>query len=130
VGEQIEFGGPAEAASTQPPSLHITAELAWDQSWYYRINWDRLMTIKLDRETHRLIEGEIQAGRFHDASAFVTAAIRHFVITREDLGHTREQVDAMIAQAIESLDRGEGVDGEDFFAELEREERELERRQG
>ena len=36
----------------------------------------------------------------------------------------------MIAQSIASLERGEGVDGEEFFAELEREERELQRRRG
>ncbi len=83
------------------------------------------MTIDLDDETQRLIDREIQAGRFRDASAFVGAAVRHFLITREDLGYTREQIDAMIAQAIASLERGEGVDGEGFFSELEREEQNL-----
>ena len=56
--------------------------------------------------------------------------MRHFLITREDLGSTREQIDAMIASAVASLERGEGVDGEEFFAELEREERQLHRQQG
>ena len=88
------------------------------------------MTIELDNETQRLIEREIQAGRFRDAAAFVGAAVRHFLITREDLGYTREQIDAMIAEAIASLGRGEGVDGEEFFSELEREERDLTRRRG
>ena len=46
-------------------------------------------------------------------------------LPRKDLGSTREQIDAMIAGAVASLDRGEGVDGEDFFGELEREERPL-----
>ena len=88
------------------------------------------MTIDIDNNTRRLIEQEIQAGRFPDAAAFVGAAVRHFLITREDLGCTREQIDAMIAQAIASLERGEGVDGEEFFAALEREERKLERQRG
>lgn len=35
----------------------------------------------------------------------------------------------MIAQAIDSMERGEGVDGEEFFAELEKEQRELKRPQ-
>jgi Arc/MetJ-type ribon-helix-helix transcriptional regulator len=39
------------------------------------------MTIDLDKETQRLIEQEIQAGRFHDAATFVCAAVRHFLIT-------------------------------------------------
>ncbi len=83
------------------------------------------MSIDLDQETQRLIEREIQTGGFPDAAAFVGAAVRHFLITREDIGSTREQIDAMIAGAVASLDRGEFVDGEAFFTELEREERHL-----
>ena len=44
---------------------------------------------------------------------------RHLLITCEELGYTREQIDAMIAQSIASLEHGEGVDGEQFFADLE-----------
>ena len=88
------------------------------------------MTIDLDKETLRLIDQELQAGRFHDASALVGAALRHFLITREELGYSREEIDAMIAQAIVSMEHGESVDGEEFFEELEREEHELERRRG
>jgi Arc/MetJ-type ribon-helix-helix transcriptional regulator len=88
------------------------------------------MSIDLDKETQRIIEDELRAGRFPDAATFVGAAVKHFLITREDLGHTREEIDAMIAQAIDSLERDEGVDGEDFFVELEEEERELQRRRG
>jgi Arc/MetJ-type ribon-helix-helix transcriptional regulator len=88
------------------------------------------VSIDLDQDTQRLIEQEIQAGGFRDAAAFVGAAVRHFLITREDLGSTREQIDAMIAGAVASLERGAGVDGEEFFAELEREERQLHRQQG
>jgi hypothetical protein len=50
------------------------------------------------------------------------------ITTTEDLGHTREQIDAMIAEAIASLERGECVDGEEFFAELETQESDLQRR--
>ena len=88
------------------------------------------MSIDLDPETQRLIEHEIQAGGFRDAAAFVDAAVRHFLIAREDLGSTPEQIDAMIASAVASLERGEGVGGEEFFACLEREERQLHRQQG
>ena len=77
------------------------------------------MKIELDNETQRLIDQEIEAGRFPDAAALVGAAVRHLLITREDLGYTREQIDAMIAQSIASLERGQGVDGEEFFAVLE-----------
>lgn len=85
------------------------------------------MKIHLDNETEHLIEQEIQAGRFPDAAALVGAAVRHLLITREDIGYTREQIDAMIAHSIASLERGEGVDGEEFFEELEKAEREVQR---
>ena len=49
------------------------------------------MSIDLDSETQRLIEREIQAGGFRDAAAFVGAAVRHFLITREDLGSTESK---------------------------------------
>ena len=88
------------------------------------------MSIDLDPEIQHLIELEIQAGGFRDAAAFVEAAVRHFLITREDLGSTQEQIDAMIAGAVASLELGEGVDGEEFFAALERDERQLHRQQG
>jgi Arc/MetJ-type ribon-helix-helix transcriptional regulator len=88
------------------------------------------MSIDLDKDTQRLIEAEVSAGRFHDAASFVSAAVRHFLLTREDLGYTRNEIDAMIAQAVDSLERGQGVDGEAFFAELEKEGREPQRRRG
>ncbi|MBI3210301.1 MAG: hypothetical protein HYZ37_15560 [Candidatus Solibacter usitatus] len=86
------------------------------------------MSIDLDIETQRLIEGELRGGSFQDAAEFVSAAVKHFLLTREDLGLAREEIDAMIAASIDSLRRGEGVDGESFFLELEKEERELQRR--
>jgi len=86
------------------------------------------MSIDVDRDTERLIEQEVHAGHFPDAASLIRAAVRHFLITREDLGYTREEIDALLAEAIASLERGEGVDGEEFFAELETEEAELRRR--
>ena len=86
------------------------------------------MVIQLDKETKRLIEKELEAGRFSDAAAFVGAAVRHFLIMREDLGYSRDEIDAMIGEAIASIERGEGADGEEFFAALEKEETEWQRR--
>jgi Arc/MetJ-type ribon-helix-helix transcriptional regulator len=85
------------------------------------------MSVDVDSETRHLIEDELRTGRFHDAGALVRAAVKHFLLTRQDVGRTREEIDAMIAQAIDSLERGQGVDGEEFFAKLEKEERERQR---
>jgi len=86
------------------------------------------MKIELDNETKQLIDQAIEAGSFPDAATLVGTAVRHLLITREDLGYTRDQIDAMIAQSIASLDRGESVDGEEFFAELELAERKAQQR--
>lgn len=86
------------------------------------------MDIQLDADTERLIEQEIRAGHFRDAASLINTAIRHLLITREDLGYTRKEIDSMLAKAVASLDRGEGVDGDEFFADLEKEETKLRRR--
>jgi hypothetical protein len=48
--------------------------------------------------------------------------VKHFVISRE-LGeeYTPEEIDDKIARGIASLDRGEGVDGDQFLDTLEAE---------
>ena len=86
------------------------------------------MTIELDEETQRLIEGEVGAGHFIDAASFLGCTVKHFVALRQNLGYCRDQIEAMIADAVASLDRGEGMDGDEFFAQLENEEAELRRR--
>ena len=44
------------------------------------------MSVDLDKETQRLIEDELRTGHFHDAATPVGAAVRHFLVTRGDLG--------------------------------------------
>jgi Arc/MetJ-type ribon-helix-helix transcriptional regulator len=89
------------------------------------------MTIELDEETQRLIEREVGAGHFTDAAAFLGCTVKHFVALRQDLGYgtdyDKDQVETMISGAIASRERGEGMDGDEFFAQLE-EEAELRRR--
>lgn len=86
------------------------------------------MTIEFDEETQRLIEGEVGSGHFRDAAAFPGCTVKHFVALRQDLGYGKEQVEAMIADAGASLDRGEGMDGDEFFAQLGKEQTERRRR--
>jgi hypothetical protein len=50
------------------------------------------------------------------------ARFSYYVIAREfDEAYTREEIDAKIARGIESLDRGEGVDGDEVLDGLEAE---------
>lgn len=82
------------------------------------------MKVDLDQETQQLVEREIRSGHFRDAGELVGAAVRHLLITRDDPGYTRDEIDALIAQSIASLERGEGSNGEEFFQNLERTEHE------
>jgi len=86
------------------------------------------MTIHPDQQTAALIQREIDAGRFKDADAVVQTAVQHLAASRLEIGLSREELDASLAAAVEALERGEGIDGEQFFAELEREENEMRRR--
>ena len=80
------------------------------------------------QETQHLIDDEIQEGRFGDAATLLSVAVRHLLVARDELGYSRDRIDAMIADAVASLERGEGSDGEEFFSKLEREEVSLPRR--
>lgn len=91
-------------------------------------NGAKIMTIEFDEETQRLIDGEVGSGHFSDAAALLDCAVKQFVALRQDLGYSKDQIEAMIADAVASLDRGDGMDGDEFFAQLEKEEAELRRR--
>lgn len=86
------------------------------------------MTIHPGRQTAALIQREIDAGRFKDTTPVVQTAVQNFAASRLEIGLAREELDASLAAAIEALERGEGIDGEQFFAELDREENEMRRR--
>ena len=80
------------------------------------------MDLQLDKDTERLINEEIRAGRSPSPQEFISRAVQHFIIAR-DLGeeYTREEIEEKIARGIASLERGEGVDGEEFLDALEAE---------
>ena len=80
------------------------------------------MGVELDQDTARLIAEELKAGRCRSAEEFIRRAVKHFVISRE-LGeeYTLEGIDDKISRGIASLERGEGVDGEQFLDTLEAE---------
>jgi Arc/MetJ-type ribon-helix-helix transcriptional regulator len=77
------------------------------------------MNVKLDPETEKLIQKELQAGRFPDAAALVEVALKHFLIAREfGEEYTRDQIDQKVARGLAQLAAGEGLDGEKFFEDL------------
>ena len=89
------------------------------------------MNITLDPETEKLVQSELRSGRFKDASALLGKALKHFLIARE-LGeeYSQLEIEEKISRGLSELDRGEGVDGDQFFEELRRRGEELRRQRG
>lgn len=84
------------------------------------------MEVKLDAETEKLVQKEIETGRFPDAAALVGTALQHYFIAREfGEEYTREEIDEKIGRGLAQLEVGEGVDGEAFFEQLRRRGEEL-----
>jgi Arc/MetJ-type ribon-helix-helix transcriptional regulator len=89
------------------------------------------MDVVLDPETEKLVQEELQSGRFKNAAALIGTALKHFLIAREfGEEYTRQEIEEKIARGISQLDRGEGVDGDAFFEELRHRGDELRRQRG
>ena len=81
------------------------------------------MNVHLTPELETLVQTKVKSGRYNSASEVVREALRLF----EERERTRElqvrELRKRINEGWASLERGEGVDGEEFFRLLEREER-------
>ena len=85
------------------------------------------MNVNLTTELEQLVQQKVKSGRYNSASEVVRDALR-LLADRDELMELRKQeLRKKIAMGLDSLQRGEGIDGEEFFAGLEREELELER---
>jgi len=86
------------------------------------------MNVHLTPELETLVQDKVKSGRYNSASEVVREALRLF----EQRDRIRElqirELRKKIGQGWASLERGEGVDGDAFFKQLEREEQELERK--
>jgi predicted transcriptional regulator len=84
------------------------------------------MDVKLDAETEKLVQKEIETGRFPDPATLVGVALQHDLIAREfGEEYTREEIDEKIRRGLAQLEAGEGVDGEEFFEQLKKRGQEL-----
>jgi antitoxin ParD1/3/4 len=86
------------------------------------------MNVNLTPELEKLVHSKVKTGRYNSASEVVREALRlledHDHVRAAHLAGFRKEIDRRSA----SLDRGESVDGEEFFAELERDEAALRRK--
>lgn len=77
------------------------------------------MNVSLTPELERLIHERVSSGRYHSASEVVREALR-LLEERDELRRLRlTELRAKVAAGLASLDRGETVDGEALFDELE-----------
>jgi antitoxin ParD1/3/4 len=81
------------------------------------------MNVHLTPELETLVQNKVKAGRYNSASEVVREALRLF----EERERIREmqvrELRRRINEGWASLERGEGVDGDEFFRLLERQER-------
>ena len=86
------------------------------------------MNVNLTPELETLVQSKVKTGRYNSASEVVREALRLFEerdrIRQLQIQEFRKKINKGWA----SLERGEGVDGEEFFRALGREERGLARK--
>ena len=77
------------------------------------------MNVNLKPELETLIAGEVKAGRASDPGEFLNRAVYHYVVAR-DLGqeYSPEEIDRMICEGLDDIDRGDTIDGEEAFRQL------------
>ena len=79
-------------------------------------------------ELEKLVQNKVKSGRYNSASEVMREALR-LLKEQDQLRQLQiQELRKKINAGLQSLRRGEGVDGEEFFKALEREERKLERK--
>jgi antitoxin ParD1/3/4 len=79
---------------------------------------DRVMTIKLKPEQEKFIEAQIASGKYHSPEEVMDKMFLVFERLQSEYDEWLTETKAKIEEGIESLDRGEGVDGETVVARL------------
>src|SRR4030095_10866409 len=77
------------------------------------------MNVTLKPELEKLVEDEVKSGRSTDPNEFLNKAVYHYVLAR-DLGeeYAPEEIDRMIAEGLDDIERGNTVDGEEAIRQL------------
>ena len=78
------------------------------------------MTVTLSPELERFIERQISSGRYGSSEEVIREALR-LLEERNSRESAQNEVRRKIAVGLEQARRGELLDGEEVFAELERE---------
>ncbi|MBN3942682.1 MAG: type II toxin-antitoxin system ParD family antitoxin [Nostoc sp.] len=77
------------------------------------------MNVSLTPELEQLVKDKVNSGRYHSVSEVMGEALR-LLDERDRLQEKRlAELKAKIQVGIDELERGEGIDGEEVFAEIE-----------
>ena len=73
------------------------------------------MDVSLTPELEQFVQTEIGSGHYRDPSHLMRVALTHLKLDRPrlpELPATREELELQLVKSVESLERGEGIDGE------------------
>jgi antitoxin ParD1/3/4 len=77
------------------------------------------VNVSLTPELEQLVKDKVNSGRYHSVSEVMGEALR-LLDERDRVQEQRlAELKAKIQVGIEELERGEGIDGEEVFAEIE-----------
>ena len=79
------------------------------------------MNVHLTPELEELIQKKVESGRYNSASEVMREALRLMEQRDEFLALRKDEVRRKISEGLDSLRRGEGVDGEAVFDRIEAE---------
>jgi antitoxin ParD1/3/4 len=85
----------------------------------FRHQWSVAMNVSLTPELERLIGQKVESGLYTTASEVVREGLRLLFEAEEARGRRLERLRADIQLGLDELDRGEGIPGEQVFAELD-----------
>ncbi|MFN6517378.1 MAG: type II toxin-antitoxin system ParD family antitoxin [Nostoc sp. CreGUA01] len=77
------------------------------------------MNISLTPELEQLVKDKVSSGRYHSVSEVMGEALRLLDERDRDREQRLAELKAKIQEGLEELERGEGIDGEEVFAEIE-----------
>jgi antitoxin ParD1/3/4 len=82
------------------------------------------MNVSLTPELEKFVEKEVKSGLYQTASEVVRAGLRRLKEDSESrllkAPATMEELEKLLLQSVNRLERGEGVDGEEAFRRLQK----------
>lgn len=78
------------------------------------------LNVSLTQELVRFVEAQVQGGLYGTASEVVREALRMLADREQVRALRRDQFRQRVQAGVDELDRGEGIDGDAAFDEIER----------